>query len=136
MAHSLPQTAWMSCRHDPHHQSTRLDSRTTFSQTARLWLRHPPFEELHHAQHVFSPHGPKAARNPAGLSRWWWGLQSEQTAPIKDVEAFGSYAVVNNYKDLRKVAEELSGVGMKDDEIHKICLGNQVRVLKEAMSVW
>ena len=50
------------------------------------------------------------------------------------MEAFGSYAVVNNYKDLRKVAEELSGIGMKDDEIHKICLGNWA-VLKEAMSV-
>ena len=52
-----------------------------------------------------------------------------------DVEALGNSAVVNNYKDLRKVAEELSGVGMKDEEIKKICIGNYARVLKEAMSV-
>ena len=52
-----------------------------------------------------------------------------------DIEGLGNFAVVNNYKDLRKVAEELSGVGMSDEGIKKICIGNYARVLKEAMTI-
>ena len=52
-----------------------------------------------------------------------------------DVEGLGNSAVVNNYQDLRKVAEELSGAGMKDDDIRKVCIGNYARVLKDAMTV-
>jgi membrane dipeptidase len=52
-----------------------------------------------------------------------------------DVEGLGNYGVVNNYRDLRKVAEELSSVGMKDEDIRKVCIGNYARVLKDAMAV-
>ncbi|MES2509627.1 MAG: membrane dipeptidase [Pseudomonadota bacterium] len=52
-----------------------------------------------------------------------------------DMEGAGSNPVMNNYTDLREVAENLAKRGLSGAAFSNICIGNYARVLRKAMTV-
>jgi membrane dipeptidase len=70
----------------------------------------------------------------AGIAEMVRELGADHVCFGTDMEGLGPISVVNHYKDLRKVANLLSDVGLSDGDIFKVCIGNYARVLKASMT--
>lgn len=60
-------------------------------------------------------------------------LGPEHVAFGTDMEGVGANPVLSDYADLRAVADNLARRGMAEADLHKVCIGNYARVLKQAM---
>jgi membrane dipeptidase len=69
----------------------------------------------------------------AGIAQMVKELGADHVCFGTDMEGVGPIGVVNYYKELRQVADLLSGAGLSDADVFKVCIGNYARVLKQSM---
>jgi membrane dipeptidase len=151
LAHSSPATVEGALDAAP---GVMIWSHSWISATPHTWE-----EPANRARSLTVPLARKIAARGGVIGLWTVRVKSDPDYPVHDVQSFadetmrmcdvvgpehvafgtdmegaGPNAILSNYGDLRRVADNLAQRGLPDAVLHGIFIGNYARALKQAMS--